>query len=167
MTRPATLLLCASALVISAATARAADTFGLQDSDRVAVYHAQGAQIYECRKEPDGALRWAFKEPVAALFEERTPVGVHARGPSWSFSDGSELKAKVVAQAPAASAEDIPHLMLSVTSAQGTSIALARTILRVNTKGGRAPAACHDAGKLLSVPYAADYVFYIAEPPAQ
>ena len=46
----------------------AAESFGLQESDRIAVFHAEGAQIYECATQADGALGWRFKEPVASLF---------------------------------------------------------------------------------------------------
>lgn len=143
---------------------QAADSFGLQEADRLAVYHAEGAQIYECATQLDGTLACKFKEPVASLFDAGMPVGIHYRGPSWEFSDGSVLSARVVAQAPGRSYNDIPHLALEVTSSRGTNLALARSIVRLNTNGGRAPTTCTEAGKLLSVPYSADYAFYVSGP---
>lgn len=156
-------VLCSSCIAMTAFSARAAEAFGLLEVDRIGLFHAEGAQIYECRPEPDGSLRWHFKEPVAALFEEGKPVGVHLRGPSWEFSDGTAIAARVIAQAPAASTSDIPHLALAVTSARGTSLALARAVVRFNTRGGRAPDSCSEPGNLLSVSYSADYAFYISE----
>ena len=40
------------------------------------------------------------------------------------------------------------------------TIAGVTTIQRINTKGGVAEGACDSHGKLLSVPYSADYAFY-------
>lgn len=161
------ILLAGVAIAGHAGVPHAAESFGLQEADRIAVFHAEGAQIYECARQADGTLAWKFKEPVASLFDAQAPVGIHFRGPSWEFSDGSVLSARVVAQAPAQSKDDIPHLALEVTSSRGTTLALARSVMRFNTKGGRAPDVCTEAGKLLSVPYSADYAFYVSEPVAQ
>lgn len=153
-------------IAAAAEESRATEAFGLQEADRIAVFHAEGAQIYECAPQADGSLEWTFKEPVASLFEAGVPVGVHYRGPTWELSDGSSVSARVVAQAPAGR-QDIPHLALEVTSSHGTAFALARSIVRFNTQGGRAPNGCTDRGKLLSVAYSADYAVYAAEPAAQ
>ncbi len=53
--------------------------------------------------------------------------------------------------------------MLTVTGATGRGpLALARTIVRMNTKGGLATGPCHRPGQLMSVPYSADYAFFDA-----
>jgi hypothetical protein len=59
----------------------------------------------------------------------------------------------------------IPWLLLRVTSRQGTGLLADTTFIqRVETKGGTAPpdAACKKAteGKVVEVPYKADYYFY-------
>jgi hypothetical protein len=59
--------------------------------------HAEGAQVYECKSSGDGALAWAFREPIATLFSDGKTVGRHYAGPTWDYSDGSA----VVGQVPA------------------------------------------------------------------
>jgi Protein of unknown function (DUF3455) len=34
----------------------------------VAMFHAEGAQVYECKASADGKLVWQFREPIATLF---------------------------------------------------------------------------------------------------
>ncbi|MDX2203797.1 MAG: DUF3455 domain-containing protein [Hyphomicrobiaceae bacterium] len=150
---------CAAALGLTAAGA-AASSFGLADADRIAVLHAEGAQIYECRRVDGDQHRWALKEPVAALYDAAGSAGRHTAGPTWELADGTVLRARVVAKSPPAAQGAIPHLMLAVTSSSGVGLARARFILRLNTRGGVAPPACSQAGALLSVAYSADYAFY-------
>lgn len=152
------LLLSLSALGV--AQVAEAQSFGLADTDRIAILHAVGAQIYVCRPEQDGELAWKFTEPVAALYDQARSTGRHYAGPTWELANGAIVRAKVVAQAPPAAAGDIPHLMLAVTSANGEGIGTAKAVLRINTRGGTPPAGCSEPGALLSVPYAADYAFY-------
>ena len=33
----------------------------------VATWHAEGAQVYECKAGADGKLAWTFREPIATL----------------------------------------------------------------------------------------------------
>jgi hypothetical protein len=87
-------------------------------------------------------------------------VGRHYAGPFWEMADGSAVKAKAVANAPGASADDIPLLKLEVVASQGKGeLSGITTIQRLNTKGGKASGTCQSAGAFLSVPYAADYAF--------
>jgi hypothetical protein len=53
-------------------------------------------------------------------------------------------------------------LKLEVVSRRGTDGLLSEvvTIQRLNTNGGVAQGPCEAAGRLLSVPYSADYAFY-------
>ena len=70
--------------------------------------HAEGAQIYECKSSGDGALTWAFREPIATLFSDGKTVGRHYAGPNWEYSDGSAVVGQVVGTAPGQVAMDIP-----------------------------------------------------------
>jgi hypothetical protein len=77
------------------------------------------------------------------------------------MADGSAIKAKAVANAPGASADDIPLLKLEVVASQGKGeLSGITTIQRLNTKGGKASGTCEAAGAFLSVPYSADYAFF-------
>ena len=122
--------------------------------------HAEGAQVYECKSSGDGALAWAFREPIATLFLDGKTVGRHYAGPTWEYSDGSAVVGQVAGTAPGFVANDIPLLKLNVTSRRGTgALTPATTVQRINTAGGRLNGACYKAGTYESVPYSADYVF--------
>ncbi|HXN12694.1 MAG TPA: DUF3455 domain-containing protein, partial [Candidatus Acidoferrales bacterium] len=55
--------------------------------------HASGQQIYTC----DGS-KWILSGPDAKLFDEAgKQVGTHFAGPTWQWSDGSQVTAKPVA----------------------------------------------------------------------
>ena len=126
----------------------------------IATLHAQGAQVYDCKAGADGKLAWTFREPIATLLLDGKTVGRHYAGPSWEHLDGSAVVGKVAGRAPGSTARDIPWLKLDVTERRGSGLlAAATTIQRIATSGGVAEGACDKAGSLLSVPYAADYVF--------
>jgi Protein of unknown function (DUF3455) len=130
----------------------------------VATFHAEGAQIYECKVDSkpggDGKLAWAFREPIATLLLDGKTVGRHYAGPSWEDTDGSAVVGKVVANAPGKTASDIPWLKLEVTAQRGSgALTGVTTVQRINTQGGVATGTCDKAGAFRSVPYAADYVF--------
>lgn len=128
----------------------------------IAVIHAEGAQVYQCMSDGQGGFSWHFREPIATLLQEDRTVGRHYAGPRWEFEDGTAISAQVVAQFMATPG-DIPHLMLTVTAAKGVGpLAFARTVVRLNTKGGVATGECSTPGTQLSVPYAADYAFFDA-----
>jgi hypothetical protein len=126
-----------------------------------ATFHAEGAQVYECKADAAGKLAWQFREPIATLLMDGKTVGRHYAGPHWELSDGSVTAAKVSGRAPGATANDIPLLRLEVTSRRGEGqLGNATTIQRLETKGGVAPPTCDRAGAFLNVPYSADYAFY-------
>lgn len=128
----------------------------------IAVIHAEGAQVYQCMSDGQGGLTWQLREPIATLLQEDKTVGRHYAGPRWEFEDGTTIAARVVAQFTP-TLWDIPHLMLTVTTAKGAGpLAFARTVVRFNTKGGLMKGECSKAGAQLSVPYAADYAFFDA-----
>ncbi len=126
----------------------------------VITLHAEGAQVYECRAGSDGKLAWAFREPIATLFEGGKTVGRHYAGPNWEHADGSAVTAKAAGNAPGATANDIPWLKLEVTARRGSgALADIATVQRIDTSGGKLDGACDKAGTYRSVPYSADYVF--------
>ena len=126
----------------------------------VGTFHAEGAQLYECKADAAGKLTWQFREPIATLIADGKTVGRHYAGPNWDLTDGSGVSGKVVGRAPGASAKDIPLLKLDVVSQHGTGqLSGTTTIQRLNTKGGAAEGACETAGAFMSVPYSADYAF--------
>jgi hypothetical protein len=131
----------------------------------LAMFHAEGAQIYECKAGSDGKLGWAFREPIATLLLDGKTVGRHYAGPNWENTDGSAVVGKVVANAPGATANDIAWLKLDVVGRRGSGkLSDVTTVQRINTKGGAAKGACDHVGAFLSVPYSADYVFLKAAP---
>ena len=126
----------------------------------VVTLHAEGAQVYECKAASDGKLAWAFREPIATLFEGGKTVGRHYAGPNWEHADGSAVTGKAVGNAPGATANDIPLLKLEVVARRGSGVlADISTVQRINTVGGKLDGACEKAGVYRSVPYSADYVF--------
>jgi hypothetical protein len=126
----------------------------------VATFHAEGAQIYECKAGADGKLGWQFREPIATLVIDGKTVGRHFAGPSWELADGSAVTGKIVGRAAGATPKDIPLLKLDSVSPRGSGqLTGVTTIQRLNTKGGVAEGACDSAGAFLSVPYSADYTF--------
>lgn len=160
------IVLAAAALLVSAHGVRAQVPAAIAAADTtvVAQFHAEGAQIYECKAggdgKPDGKLIWAFREPIATLILDGRTVGRHYAGPIWEHTDGSAVVAKTAASAPGATADDIAWLKLAVVGRRGSGVlADIDVVQRLNTKGGALRGACDRAGVLRSVAYSADYVF--------
>ncbi len=126
--------------------------------------HATGNQIYSCKGDA-AQFAWTLKAPDAQLFDkDGKPFGKHFAGPSWEANDGSRVTGKAVANVPSPDADSIPWLRVNVVTHEGSGVlSRATTIQRLNTKGGKAPAAGCDAAHAnqeMRVPYAADYLFY-------
>jgi hypothetical protein len=128
------------------------------------VGHATGVQIYTC----DGAT-WGNSVPRADLVDDAGKlIMTHFGGPTWRALDGSAIKGTVAARADSpAPAPTIPWLLLATTAVDGSPAGLltgTTSIQRVETKGGTAPpaAACKQVtkGKIVEVPYKADYYFW-------
>jgi hypothetical protein len=148
-------------VIAPSAAAEVPETIAARGETLIATAHATGAQVYECKTNSDGKLAWQFREPIATLMIDGKTVGRHFAGPVWEMADGSTVSAKVSAQAPGATANDIPLLRLDVAARHGSGLLSGvTTVQRLNTRGGRADAACDSAGTFLSVPYSADYAFY-------
>ena len=149
------------------ASAQAPSVVAATDATIVATFHAEGAQIYECKVDFSNrsptqirALTWQLREPIATLMVDGKSVGRHYAGPSWDHVDGSGVKGKVAVSAPGTTSKDIPWLRLDGVDRHGDGILSGvTTIERINTRGGLAHGPCKSAGNYLSVPYAADYVF--------
>jgi hypothetical protein len=126
----------------------------------VATYHAEGAQIYECKYDYKSKLYWMLREPVASLILDGKTIGFHFAGPNWQHIDGSSVRAKMVSAAPGATFSDIPWLKLEATDHHGEGImSQVAMIQRINTKGGAMQGSCDTPGTYRTVPYSADYVF--------
>ncbi len=122
-----------------------------------------GDQIYTCTTE-GAQFRWLLKAPEAKLFDKSgNSFGRHFAGPSWEANDGSLVVGKAIANAP--NGDSIPWLLVKIVSHRGDGVlSPVTTIQRLNTSGGKAPAAGCDAthaGQEVRVPYSADYVFYV------
>ena len=143
-----------------AAHAQVPDAIAAKGETSVATWHAEGAQVYECKAGADGKLAWAFREPIATLLSEGKTIGRHYAGPNWEHVDGSAVVGKVSGNAPGATPKDIPLLKLDVVATRGSgALSGVATVQRINTQGGRHDGACEKAGTFYSAPYSADYVF--------
>jgi hypothetical protein len=152
------LLICASAFWINGALAQVPPALAAPGQIAIATYHAEGAQIYECKADSDGKLSWIFREPIATLILNGKTVGRHYAGPTWELTDGSAVTGRAVGNAPGATANDIPWLKLDVMTHRGSGLlANVTTVQRINTNGGAAQGACDQAGAFRSVAYSADY----------
>lgn len=133
----------------------------------IASVHAKGVQIYECRaaKDAQAKFEWAFTGPEAELADAQGKrVGKHYAGPHWEALDGSKVVATVLQKADAPDANAIPWLLLGAKSVgpDGAFSGIS-SIQRVNTAGGKAPAAgcsAANAGETARVAYTADYHLY-------
>ena len=126
----------------------------------IATFHAEGAQIYECKPDPKNKLFWMLREPVAVLISGDKTVGFHNAGPNWQHIDGSAVQARMVSAVPGATFSDVPWLKLEATGHRGDGIlSHVAAIQRINTKGGAMQGPCETAGLYRSVPYSADYIF--------
>ena len=146
--------------IASAAQAQVPAAIAAPGETTVATWHAEGAQVYECKAGADGKLAWAFREPIATLLLDGKTVGRHYAGPTWEHTDGSAVVAKAAGNAPAPDGKSIPWLKLEVTASRGSgTLSGVTTVQRINTVGGKHEGACEKAGAFYSAPYAADYVF--------
>ena len=158
--RHALIALSLLAAMPAAAQAQVPAAIAAPGENTVATWHAEGAQIYECKAGSDGKLAWAFREPIASLVLDGKTIGRHYAGPNWEHMDGSAVVGKVAANAPGATPKDIPLLKLDVVSSRGSgALSGVTTVQRINTVGGRHEGACEKAGTFHSAPYAAEYVF--------
>ena len=137
---------------------KAPDVLKVPEGNKLlAVMPARGVQTYQCT-----ANAWAFVQPDAILTSRGRPEVLHTKGPVWtSVLDGSSVTASAVANSPLPGA--IPELLLKSTGNRGPGKLSGVTyIQRLQTKGGVAPTGSCSEGVTASVPYTADYVFFVA-----
>jgi len=130
------------------------------------IFHARakGYQVYTCKEEA-GQYSWTLKGPEAQLFDESgNSAGHHSAGPTWQLNDGSTVTGKAAARFDPSDKNAVPWLLLTAGDHSGSGLLNNVThIQRLNTKGGKAPAAGCDAshvGNDTRVAYTADYFFY-------
>lgn len=124
---------------------------------RIALMEAHGVQTYQCT---NGA--WGFLQPDAILERHHRAEVLHSRGPVWtSVRDGSSVTAASVASSSVVDA--VPQLLLKSTGNRGPGLLSAVTFVqRLNTRGGVSPTGACTDGVTASVPYTADYTFWVA-----
>jgi len=124
---------------------------------RIAVMPARGVQTYQCT-----AGAWTFLQPDAILRNHGHAQVLHTKGPVWtSVVDGSSVTGAAQASSPVPGA--IPQLLLVSTGNRGPGLLSAVTyIQRLNTTGGLAPTGTCTDGTTASIPYTADYAFWVA-----
>jgi hypothetical protein len=134
---------------------------------QVVLFHAlgKGVQIYVCtRSAADPTLfTWVFKAPQADLLDAAgEKVGIHYAGPTWESLGGSKVAGAVLQKSPSPDPTAVPWLLLQAKSTEGAGFwSDIRSIQRVNTTGGQAPAgSCDVEGTELRVDYTADYYFF-------
>jgi uncharacterized protein DUF3455 len=130
----------------------------------VAEAHAKGFQVYTCKND-GGKYAWTLKAPDAKLFDTGgKAVGRHFAGPTWEWSNKSQVTGKVEKSVASPDAGSVPWLLLAATGHSGEGVLSKVTyIQRLNTKGGKPPAGGCDAkheGKGKRMAYTADYRFY-------
>jgi len=133
------------------------------------IAHAEGVQIYGCSSVADG-YAWRLLAPRATLTGENgKPVATHYGGPTWEAGDGSKvvgMRETGVSVDP--TAVDWLRVRADSTAAgpDGERLTATTYIQRINTVGGRPPAAGEcDADAVAEqreIPYSADYVFFKA-----
>ena len=161
------ILLATVSLLSTEASAQVPAQIAAPDATMVGTIHAEGAQLYECKRDTgstssaqSGTLSWKFREPIATLIVDGKTIGRHYAGPNWDHSDGSGVKAKLASSVPGSTPNDIPWLKLEVTERRGNGILSdVATVQRINTKGGAVQGSCENEGNYRIEPYSADYVF--------
>ncbi len=133
---------------------------------QVAQVQGQGVQIYNCTRQGE-VMAWTLQAPEATLIRtsDNAPVGTHAAGPSWTWSDGSSIRGNVVASQPSPQPVNVPSLLVETFPAGVTKGFLSNVIWvrRSDAVGGIAPAYPCDASQAqppVRVPYQATYTFY-------
>jgi len=116
-----------------------------------------GVQIYTWN-----GSSWGAAVPEATLFNAEGIVAIHFGGPTWQSNSGSTVVGALPPKAVTVDTNAIPWVRLSAKNPEGPGIFAETTFIqRVNTTGGKAPAADGAfVGQVARVPYTADYFFY-------
>jgi Protein of unknown function (DUF3455) len=147
---------------MSAGAATPAQLAAPPDTQVVESTTAAGVQVYACEFDAAHHLAWAFKNPLARLYDGHgQELAHHFAGPSWQARDGSTIVGHVLAQAPSDTPGSIPQLLLEAKSTAGDgALSAVRYVQRLDTAGGAAPAeSCTTEHAVGESPYFARYVF--------
>jgi hypothetical protein len=133
------------------------------------IAHAEGVQIYACYSVADG-YAWRLLAPRATLTGENgRTLGSHYGGPRWEATDGSiVVGVRETGASVDPTAVDWLRLRADSSTAgpDGDRLTGTSYIQRINTVGGRPPAAgdCDEdtVAEQREIPYSADYVFFKA-----
>jgi hypothetical protein len=121
-----------------------------------------GSQIYECKKAADDTTSFQQRDVRAVLAGgiAHSFVAPNSGIPQWVARDRSKVVGTLISRSPNG-AGNIAELDLAGKPSGGPGGLFSRTteILRLNTVGGVAPAGSCTPGKVVGVPYQADYVF--------
>jgi hypothetical protein len=131
------------------------------------VAHAEGVQVYSCSTATGaGTGVWTLVAPRARLYAQNGKVlGSHSIGPTWVATDGSYVVGRRV-DGVNVDPTAVDWLLLekdtSAAGADGSRLTDTTYVQRVNTVGGRAPAAsqCDVDGETAEITYSADYYFW-------
>lgn len=118
--------------------------------------HASGDQIYVS----DGH-KWVLSRPDAKLYDEKGNVaGRHFAGPTWEYTDHSQVVGKAIASTTP-NPDSIPWLLVRAKDHKGDGKFRNVTFIqRENTRGGKAPRAVGEKGKEAREHYSAEYLFF-------
>jgi hypothetical protein len=75
------LSLAVAAMVTRAVAAPVPDAIAAPGETVVATFHAEGAQVYDCKPDASGKLAWQLREPIATLLRDGVTMGRHYAGP--------------------------------------------------------------------------------------
>jgi len=136
--------------------------------------YASGVQIYQVRRNAvdPNIYEWVNIAPSATLYSNtdlKNPVALHYKGPTWEFIKGVFNGNKVVASKWKGVSVDqtaIPWLILKVVDSLSSPGNKITYIQRVCTTAGlppSIPATASNLGNIDSIPYTANYLFYIKD----
>ena len=134
--------------------------------------YASGVQIYQVRRNvvDSNIYEWVNIAPLATVYSKpdfTKTVALHYKGPSWEFTKGVFKGDKVVAskwKGVTMDATAIPWLILKVIdslSSPGNKITYIQRVCTTDGLPPSTPASPFNLGDLDSIPYTANYLFYI------
>ena len=123
---------------------------------------ARGVQVFRCER-VETVYLWRFVQPDAQLFDSRgRAVATHGADFSFRHIDGSALATHIVAYEDIPNVKDLRPVLMAATSSGKGAFAAAVDVARIENNGGLPPASCKsgDVGRVLRVPFTADFVFF-------
>jgi hypothetical protein len=136
--------------------------------------YATGVQIYQVRRNVVDAsiYEWVNIAPSATVYSKpnfTNATALHYKGPTWEFIKGIFKGDKVVAakwKGVTVNSSAIPWLILKVVDSLSSPSNKVTYIQRICTNAGlppATPASASNLGDVDSIPYTANYLFYIKD----